>query len=276
MKPRLPKVADQITWASILDKPDVALKTDIPDLSGYAKKTDIPSLAGAVTEEELSQYAKKSDIPKSFDLSGYAKLTDIPSLTGYLKQADLNGYAKLSDLPSTKDFVKQSDIDQIKANADSALSNANKAQSTADANTKKFADYVTKNDFESSQNAQNTDLSKTTATANQALNVGNENAKVLTTKADKKELDNYVTKAELNIQEVNSGDFNALTEKPVYEIASNTGYKNAPVSGEKGILVVHAGQQTVVQVFYATNDYVYHRIRYANKWHEWKWSNDWN
>lgn len=95
-----------LTWDNIKGKPDVALKSDIPSLTGYAK------------------------------------LTDIPSLTGYLKQADLDGYAKKSDIPAAPDlsgYAKSDDLNSVKATADSALSNANKAQSTADANTKALA-----------------------------------------------------------------------------------------------------------------------------------------
>ena len=74
-----------VNWDDIKGKPNVALKSDLPDLSGYALKDDLPA---------------------PVDLSGYAK-TDA--------------------------------VEVVKATAESALSNAEKAQSTADANSKALA-----------------------------------------------------------------------------------------------------------------------------------------
>jgi len=91
-----------------------ALKSELPSLSGYARLSDIPSVAGLVKEAELADYAKKSDIPAPVDLSGYAK-TDA--------------------------------VEAAKATAESALSNAEKAQSTADANSKALADKVDRNEL---------------------------------------------------------------------------------------------------------------------------------
>ena len=84
-----------VSWDDIQNKPDIALKSDIPapvDLTGYAKKSDIPSL------------------------TGYAKLTDIPSVTGLVKEAELDDYAKKKDLPDLSSYATtdkvQSLIDQ--------------------------------------------------------------------------------------------------------------------------------------------------------------------
>ena len=82
----------KVAWANVLDKPDVALKSDIPKMP------------------DLSSYALKADIPKAVDLTGYAKLADIPSVTGFLKQADLVDYAKKIDIPSLDGYAKTSDI----------------------------------------------------------------------------------------------------------------------------------------------------------------------
>lgn len=82
-----------VTWADIKGKPNLALKSDLPDLSGYALKDDLPA---------------------PVDLSGYAK-TDA--------------------------------VEAAKATAESALSNAEKAQSTADANSKALADKVDRNEL---------------------------------------------------------------------------------------------------------------------------------
>lgn len=108
-----------------------ALKSDItqPDLSAYAKvtalenyatkqaldayalKTDLPDLTG---------YAKKTDLPAPVDLTGYAKKADLPDISGLETQADhandvkkinetLETYAKKSDLPKTDGLETKAD-----------------------------------------------------------------------------------------------------------------------------------------------------------------------
>ena len=132
---KLADVPKSMSWNQITGKPILALKSDIPNVSGflkqadladYAKKADIPQAP------DLSVYAKKSDIPS---LDGYAKMSDLPSVTGLVKQTDLVGYAKTSE------------VDEVKATADSALSNAEKAQSTADANSKALAAKVDRSEL---------------------------------------------------------------------------------------------------------------------------------
>ena len=173
-------------YAKLTDIPSVAGLVKEAELADYAKLTDIPSVAGLVKEAELADYAKLTDVPKSMswsqvtgkpilalksdipnvsgflkqaDLAGYAKKTDIPSLDDYAKKTDipsLDGYAKMSDLPSVTGLVKQTDlvgyaktseVDEVKATADSALSNAEKAQSTADANSKALAAKVDRSEL---------------------------------------------------------------------------------------------------------------------------------
>lgn len=146
----LPSVGGDIDWTKAIKDHDIALKSDIPDLSGYALKKDIPSVAGFLKLSDLSGYAKLSDIPsldeyakktelpdmtayytkseadqkladkadKSQlpDLSDYAKRSDIPAevdLSGYAKKSDipnLTGYAKLTDIPSLTGYLKQADL----------------------------------------------------------------------------------------------------------------------------------------------------------------------
>lgn len=123
LEARLDKLSTPtIKWADVKDKPV------IPNVEGLAK------------ESELANYAKLSDIPKLPDLSGYALKSELPSL---------KEYAKLTDIPSVTNLVSQSDLNNVKATAESAVSNAEKAQSTATANTKKFADYVSKAELQS-------------------------------------------------------------------------------------------------------------------------------
>lgn len=71
-----------VTWDNIKGKPDLVLRSDLPD---------------------FNQFALKKNLPAPVDLSGYAK-TDV--------------------------------VEAVKATAESELSNAEKAQSTADANSK--------------------------------------------------------------------------------------------------------------------------------------------
>ena len=132
---KLTDVPKSMNWNQITDKPILALKSDIPNVSGFLKQAD------------LAGYAKKSDIPS---LDGYAKMSDLPSVTGLVKQTDLVGYAKLSDIPKPPDltpYAKISEVDEVKATADSALSNAEKAQSTADANSKALAAKVDRSEL---------------------------------------------------------------------------------------------------------------------------------
>ena len=147
---KLTDVPKSMSWSQVTGKPILALKSDIPnvsgflkqaDLAGYAKKTDIPKAP------DLSVYAKKTDIPS---LDGYAKMSDLPSVTGLVKQTDLVGYAKLSDIPKPPDltpYAKTSEVDEVKATADSALSKAEEAQSTADANSKALSVKANKSEI---------------------------------------------------------------------------------------------------------------------------------
>ena len=175
--------AMSLTWDNIKGKPDLALRSDLPDfnqfalkkdlpapvdlsgyalkselpsLDGYAKLTDIPSVTGLVKEAELADYAKLSDVPKSMSWSQItgkpilALKSDIPNVSGFLKQADLDGYAKLTDIPKPPDltpYAKTSEVDEVKATADSALSKAEEAQSTADANSKALANKVDRDEL---------------------------------------------------------------------------------------------------------------------------------
>ena len=117
---------------------DKANKSEIPDISGLAKKSDIPVLP------DLNSYALKSELPS---LSGYARLSDIPSVAGLVKEAELADYAKKSDIPAPVDlsgYARTDAVNAVKTTAESALSTAEKAQSTANANSKALADKADK------------------------------------------------------------------------------------------------------------------------------------
>lgn len=130
--------AVSLTWDNIQGKPDVVLRSDLPDFDQFALKKNLPAPV------DLSGYALKSELPS---LDGYAKLTDIPSLTGLVRETELAPYAKKSDLPDVSELAKTDTVDAVKTTAESALSNAEKAQSTADANSKALADKVDRSEL---------------------------------------------------------------------------------------------------------------------------------
>lgn len=100
-----------VSWSDIQNKPDVALKSDLPDMSNYVTRNDLPTMP------DLSGYALKSQIPS---LDGYAKLTDIPSITGLVKEAELNDYVKKADLPNLdlNGYVKVTDLAEYAKKSD--------------------------------------------------------------------------------------------------------------------------------------------------------------
>ena len=146
---------------------DKANRSEIPDISGLAKKSDIPA------PPDLSGYALKSQLPS---LSGYAKLTDIPSVAGLVKEAELDSYAKKSDLPDVSGLAKSATVDAVKTTAESALSNAEKAQSTAEANSKALADKADKSEIPvvPTDLVHTAEMEQVKETANQAAQTASE------------------------------------------------------------------------------------------------------
>lgn len=98
-----------VSWSEILNKPDVALKTDLPNMRDYVTRNELPTIP------DMSGYALKSQIPI---LDGYAKKTDLP---------DLSQYALKKDIPTSIDISKFATVEAVQ-----------KAQSTAD-EANKFA-----------------------------------------------------------------------------------------------------------------------------------------
>ena len=98
-------------WDDIQDKPDLATKDDVNNLSNdiannYALKTEIPSLDGyAKTEDipDINNLATKDDVNNlSNDIANnYALKTEIPSL---------DGYAKTEDIPDTSNLATKDEI----------------------------------------------------------------------------------------------------------------------------------------------------------------------
>ena len=142
---------------------DKANKSEIPDISGLAKKSDIPVLP------DLNSYALKSELPS---LSGYARLSDIPSVAGLVKEAELADYAKKSDIPAPVDlsgYAKTDAVDAVKTVAD-------KAQSTADANSKVLANKADRSELPvvPTDLVHTAELEQVKETANQATQTASE------------------------------------------------------------------------------------------------------
>ena len=99
-----------VNWNNIEGKPNIALKTDLPSLDGYAKLTDIPSITGLVKEAELNDYVKKSDLP-NLDLNGYVKVSE---LTEYAKKTDIPQSMDWKQITGKPQVATQDDIDYLK------------------------------------------------------------------------------------------------------------------------------------------------------------------
>lgn len=92
-----------VDWSDIQNKPNVALKSEIPDTSKFVTYDEIPTMP------DMSRYALKSQIPsvtglvKEAELDNYVKKDDLPNLNldGYVKVSDLIDYAKKSDIPQS-------------------------------------------------------------------------------------------------------------------------------------------------------------------------------
>ncbi|HJA46982.1 MAG TPA: collagen-like protein [Candidatus Limosilactobacillus excrementigallinarum] len=140
----------------------------------------------------------------------------------------------LESLKVDVDGVKQSYVDNIKATADSALANANKAQLVADTNSKKFDDYVTNEQFSQSESSFEDAFSN-----------------ALKDKADKSDLSNIqdkykvktITSGSLADLAKDSGDFS-------YEI--NFVPDDAPEKA-KGICDVTVSEHFAKQIFTVTD-----------------------
>lgn len=94
------------------------------------------------------------------------------------------------NIPSTDGLAKQSDLDNVKATADSATSKAEQAQSTADANTKALQNVYTK---------EEADQKYWTAEQEQDAE-SNLNTKIQELIDDKANADDVYTKSEIDIQ----------------------------------------------------------------------------
>lgn len=114
-----------IDWSDIQNKPDVALKSEIPDtskfvtydeiptmpdMSRYALKSQIPSVTGLVKEAELADYVKKDDLP-NLNLDGYVKVTD---LIDYAKKSEIPQSMAWNQITGKPDVATKDDVSYLK------------------------------------------------------------------------------------------------------------------------------------------------------------------
>lgn len=96
---------------------------DTIDLSGYALKSEIPDLAGYATEEYVQQQIDNIPAP---DLSGYALKSEIPDVSGfltavpeeYVTESELNAKGYLTQHQSLADY---STTTQVQSMIDTAI-----------------------------------------------------------------------------------------------------------------------------------------------------------
>lgn len=81
--------AEKVPWTGIQDKPDVALKSDVP-----TKTSELENDSGYVTEDRLGDYVKFDDLP---DLSGYAGEGYVDEKVAQEAKARQEADQKLSD-----------------------------------------------------------------------------------------------------------------------------------------------------------------------------------
>ena len=103
---------------------------DIPSLDGYATQEWVESKGYLTEHQSLADYALKSEIP---DVSGYALKSEVPSLTGYATETwveskgyltehqSLDGYALKSEIPSLTGYATQTYVDDKIGQIDTLL-----------------------------------------------------------------------------------------------------------------------------------------------------------
>lgn len=178
LKSELPAMPDLSAYAKVTALENYATKQA---LDAYALKTDLPDLTG---------YAKKTDLPAPVDLTGYAKKSELPDVSNIETQADhendvkkinetLETYAKKSELPSTDGLETKADHEADVDKLNKALDN--KADKTA------LADYALKKDVPAAPDltayAKTADLAAYETSANHKADIDKLN-KALEAKAD--------------------------------------------------------------------------------------------
>lgn len=193
LKRELPAMPDLSTYAKVTALENYAtkqalnayaLKTELPDLTGYAKKSelpapvdltlyakkaDLPDVSNLETQADhkadidklnkaldnkadktaLDAYALKTDVPASPDLTAYAKKTDlpaIPSLDGYAKTADLAAYETSASHKADIDKVNKALEGKADVSAIPALPDMSQYALKTDLKNVDLTGYLTKDD----------------------------------------------------------------------------------------------------------------------------------
>ena len=93
----------------------------------------------------------ESKVQSAIDASGskltWSKISDKPDLVLEKDLPDFNQFAKKDELPDTSGLAKAATVDAVKTTAESAIRTAEKAQSTADANSKALSEKVDRKDL---------------------------------------------------------------------------------------------------------------------------------
>ena len=202
-------------------------------------------------------------------------MSDLPSVTGLVKQTDLVGYAKLSDIPKPPDltpYAKISEVDEVKATADSALSNAEKAQSTADANSKALANKVDRNELPviptdlvhaAEMEQTRADITKAAQTASEAVALAN-NAKATIDTSDEftvKKPSEYSEGFSYELKEV----FELIPDRSNLDVTAQEGYQ-AIVTTE----VCKGYARQTLKVIDSQRPLTFIRNGYGSTWYPWE------
>lgn len=139
--------AVSLTWDNIKGKPNLVLRSDLPDFNQFALKKDLPApvdLSGyaktdavdavKTTAENALNSAEKAQSTaeaNSKALSGKANKSEIPDISGLAKKSELPVVP--TDLVHTAELEKvKSDVTQAKQDAAQAVANAESAKVTID------------------------------------------------------------------------------------------------------------------------------------------------
>lgn len=93
----------------------------------------------------------ESKVQSAIDASGsqltWSKISDKPDLVLEKDLPDFNQFAKKNELPDTSGLAKAATVDAVKTTAENALNSAEKAQSTAEANSKALSGKANKSEI---------------------------------------------------------------------------------------------------------------------------------
>ncbi|WP_295728615.1 hypothetical protein [uncultured Limosilactobacillus sp.] len=238
-------------WPLLVDKIKSVMSLSWDQIQGK------PTL---VTKAELDQRLAKLNISTTVS---WNEITNKPDV------------ALKSELPNTSNLASKVEVDKVKATAESALSNANKAQSTADANTKKFDDYVSKDyyteEISSVQQNLNSQISDASDMAYQAYTMAQSDANIDTS-------DLHTTKKPSDYEDGFSYELKSLTTLGIDRSQSHSSAQ----TGDLGLLTTKAVSyngtrfaRQVVEQLDNLRPLNYARNGYNSNWFKWEAATNW-